>query len=106
MTEETKKPKEEETEETIKEFEQQYPPVAEQPKHPGWVTIAEVFNKAETSHKTDPIFENMIFMLGYDFSSNIYVIKGDYLTIVDTGYLRTVKLSHDYEKQRHRNYHP
>jgi len=85
MTEETKKTKETEAEETTKEFEQQYPPVAEQPKHPGWVTIAEVFNKAEMSHKTDPIFENMIFMLGYDFSSNIYVIKGDYLTIVDTG---------------------
>ena len=85
MTEETKKTKETEAEETTKEFEQQYPPVAEQPKHPGWVTIAEVFNKAEMSHKTDPIFENTIFMLGYDFSSNIYVIKGDYLTIVDTG---------------------
>jgi hydroxyacylglutathione hydrolase len=85
MTEETKKTKETEAEETTKEFEQQYPPVAEQPKHPGWVTIAEVFNKAETSHKIDPIFENMTFMLGYDFSSNIYVMKGDYLTIVDTG---------------------
>ena len=85
MTEETKKAKEEEMEEAIKEFEQQYPPVAEQPKHPGWVTIAEVFNKAETSQKTDPIFENMMFMLGYDFSSNIYVLKGDYLTIVDPG---------------------
>jgi glyoxylase-like metal-dependent hydrolase (beta-lactamase superfamily II) len=84
MTEETKKSKEE-LEKSIKELEQQYPPVAEQPKHPGWVTIAEVFNKAETSHKTDPIFENMVFMLGYDFSSNIYVLKGDYLTIVDPG---------------------
>lgn len=85
MTEETKKSKEEETEETIKEFEQQYPPVAEQPKHPGWVTIAEIFNKAEASKKIDPIFENMVFMLGYDFSSNIYVLKGNYLTIVDPG---------------------
>jgi len=85
MTEETKKTKEEEMEETIKELEQQYPSVAEQPEHPGWVTVAEVFNKAEASKKTDPIFENMIFMLGYDFSSNIYVIKGDYLTIVDPG---------------------
>ena len=84
MSEKIKKAKEE-MEKTVKEFEQQYPPVAEQPKHPGWVTIAEVFNKAETSYKTDPIFENMVFMLGYDFSSNIYVLKGDYLTIVDPG---------------------
>ena len=85
MTEETKKTKEEEMEEAIKELGQQYPSVAEQPEHPGWVTVAEVFNKAEASKKTGPIFENMLFMLGYDFSSNIYVLKGDYLTIVDPG---------------------
>ena len=85
MTEETKKTKEEEMEEEIKELEQQYPSVADQPKHPGWVTVAEVFNKAEVSKKIDPFFENMFFMLGYDFSSNIYVLKGDYLTIVDPG---------------------
>jgi hydroxyacylglutathione hydrolase len=85
MTEETKKNKEKEMEEAIKELEQQYAKVDEQPKHPGWVPIAEVFNKAETSQNIDPIFENMVFMLGYDFSSNIYVLKGDYLTIVDPG---------------------
>jgi len=85
MTEKTKKSKEEEMAEAIKELKDQYTSVEEQPKHPGWVTIAEVFNKAETSYKTDPIFESMVFMLGYDFSSNIYVLKGDYLTIVDPG---------------------
>jgi glyoxylase-like metal-dependent hydrolase (beta-lactamase superfamily II) len=85
MTEQTKQNKEEEMEEAIKELEQQYTSVGDQPKHPGWVTIAEVFNKAEASHKTDPIFENMFFMLGYDYSSNVYVLKGDYLTIVDPG---------------------
>jgi len=85
MTEETKKTKEEEMEEAIKEFEQQYPSVEEQPKHPGWVSVAEVFKKAESLKKTGPIFENIIFMLAYDLSSNIYVIKGDYLTIVDPG---------------------
>jgi hydroxyacylglutathione hydrolase len=85
MTEEIRKTMEKEREEAIKGLEQQYTGVDEQPKHPGWVTIAEVFNKAEASHKTDPIFENMVFMLGYDFSSNIYVLKGDYLTIVDPG---------------------
>ncbi|MEA1945757.1 MAG: MBL fold metallo-hydrolase [Thermodesulfobacteriota bacterium] len=85
MTEQTKQNKEEEMEEAIKELEQQYTSVGDQPKHPGWVTIAEIFNKAEPSQKTDPIFENMVFMLGYDYSSNIYVLKGDYLTIVDPG---------------------
>jgi hydroxyacylglutathione hydrolase len=85
MTEETRKTKEKEMEEAVKELKSQYPSVAEQPDHPGWVTIAEVFNRAETSHKTDPIFEKLFFMLGYDFSSNIYVLKGDYLTIVDPG---------------------
>ena len=85
MTEETKKTKEKEMEDAIKEFEQQYPSVEDQPKHPGWVTVSEIFNRAKISKKTDPIFENMLFMLGYDFSSNIYVLKGDYLTIVDPG---------------------
>ncbi len=85
MTKETKKGKEAEIEETIKELENQYTSVEDQPKHPGWVTVAEIFNKAETSKKTDPIFENMFFMMGYDFSSDIYVLKGDYITIVDTG---------------------
>jgi glyoxylase-like metal-dependent hydrolase (beta-lactamase superfamily II) len=99
MTEETKKTKEEDMEEAIKEFEQQYPSVEDQPKHPGWVTVAEVFKRAETSKKTDPIFENMLFMLGYDFSCNIYALKGDYLTIVDpgndyTGFIELFKLNH------------
>ena len=98
MTEETKKTKEE-MEEAIKEFEQQYPSMEDQPEHPGWVTIAEVFKKAEVSIKTDPIFENMLFMLGYDFSCNIYALKGDYLTIVDpgndyTGFMELFKLNH------------
>jgi glyoxylase-like metal-dependent hydrolase (beta-lactamase superfamily II) len=99
MTEETKKTKEEEMEAAAKEFEQQYPSVEEQPDHPGWVTVDEIFNKAETSKKTDPIFENMLFLLGYDFSCNIYALKGDYLTIVDpgndyTGLMELFKLNH------------
>ena len=99
MTEETKKTKEEEMEEAIKEIKQQYPSVEEQPEHPGWVTLAEIFNKAETLKKIDPIFENMLFLLGYDFSCNIYALKGDYLTIVDpgndyTGFMELFKLNH------------
>jgi glyoxylase-like metal-dependent hydrolase (beta-lactamase superfamily II) len=51
----------------------------EEPKHPGWLTLAQVFKTA------DPFFEKILFLLAYDYSSNIYVIKGDYLTIVDPG---------------------
>ncbi|MDD2902840.1 MAG: MBL fold metallo-hydrolase [Syntrophales bacterium] len=58
--------------------ESQTPPV-EEPQHPGWLTLGQVF-KSE-----DPFFDKFLFLLGYDYSSNIYVIKGDYLTIVDPG---------------------
>jgi len=51
----------------------------EEPKHPGWLTLAQVFNLE------DPFFEKFLYLLGYDYSSNIYVITGDYLTIVDPG---------------------
>jgi hydroxyacylglutathione hydrolase len=54
-------------------------PPEQEPQHPGWLTLAQVFNSA------DPFFENFLYLLGYDYSSNIYVIKGDYLTIVDSG---------------------
>jgi glyoxylase-like metal-dependent hydrolase (beta-lactamase superfamily II) len=50
-----------------------------EPQHPGWLTLAQVFNSE------DPFFEKFLYLLGYDYSSNIYVIKGDYLTIVDPG---------------------
>lgn len=51
----------------------------QEPQHPGWLTLAEVFNSS------DLFFEKFYYLLGYDYSSNIYVIKGDYLTIVDPG---------------------
>jgi hydroxyacylglutathione hydrolase len=51
----------------------------EHPDHPGWLTLAEVFNSS------DPFFEKFYYLLSYEYSSNIYVIKGDYLTIVDPG---------------------
>lgn len=54
-------------------------PAEQEPQHPGWLTLAEVFNSS------DPFFEKFYYLLGYDYSSNIYVIKGDYLTIVDPG---------------------
>jgi len=51
----------------------------EEPQHPGWLTLAQVFQSS------DPFFEKFLFLLAYDYSCNIYVIKGDYLTIVDPG---------------------
>jgi glyoxylase-like metal-dependent hydrolase (beta-lactamase superfamily II) len=54
-------------------------PAEQEPQHPGWLTLAEVFNSS------DPFFEKFYYLLGYDYSSNVYVIKGDYLTIVDPG---------------------
>jgi glyoxylase-like metal-dependent hydrolase (beta-lactamase superfamily II) len=32
-----------------------------------------------------PLFEKTLFLQGYEFSSNIYVITGDYLSIIDPG---------------------
>jgi len=51
----------------------------QEPQHPGWLTLTQVFNSA------DPFFEKFYYLLGYDYSSNIYVIKGDYVTIADPG---------------------
>jgi len=54
-------------------------PPEEERQHPGWLTLDEVFNSS------DPFFEKFYYLLGYDYSSNIYAIKGDYVTIVDPG---------------------
>lgn len=52
----------------------------EEPKHPGWEPLSGVPNA------TDPVFEKFLVLRSFDtFSSNIYVIMGDYLTIVDPG---------------------
>ena len=51
----------------------------EEPQHPGWLTLSQVYNFS------DPFFEKFYYLLGYDYSCNIYVIRGDYLTIVDPG---------------------
>ena len=34
---------------------------------------------------SDPVFEKSMFLIGYQESSNVYVLAGDYLTIVDPG---------------------
>src|SRR4030067_566763 len=40
---------------------------------------------ADLLHLPYPFFAKTLFLLGYDFSSNIYVITGDYVTIIDPG---------------------
>ncbi|MGH7771791.1 MAG: MBL fold metallo-hydrolase [Candidatus Binatia bacterium] len=51
-----------------------------EPQHPGWEPLARIL------HTTTSFFEKFLFLRSVDtFSSNIYVIMGDYLTIVDPG---------------------
>jgi glyoxylase-like metal-dependent hydrolase (beta-lactamase superfamily II) len=50
-----------------------------EPDHPGWLSIAEIM---KISH---PVYEKSVFLVGYQESSNVYVLAGDYLTIVDPG---------------------
>jgi glyoxylase-like metal-dependent hydrolase (beta-lactamase superfamily II) len=69
----------------------------QEPPHPGWQTLAQVLQSS------DPFFEKFLFLLAYDYSSNIYVITGDYLTIVDpgndyTGFMDLFKL--DYQPEQ------
>ena len=46
---------------------------------PTWQTIAEV------TGLSNPLFEASLFAVGYDFTSNVYMIRGDYLSIIDPG---------------------
>ncbi len=51
-----------------------------QPPHPGWQPLATVLDT------TTPCFEKLLFLRSFEtFSSNIYVIMGEYVTIVDPG---------------------
>jgi len=54
---------------------------AEEPQHPGWERLATVLNTPT------PFFEKFLFLrsVADTFCCNIYVIRGDYLTIVDPG---------------------
>lgn len=49
------------------------------PESAGWRTLSDVFGVK------DPIFERILYLHGYGFSSNIYVIRGDAPAIVDPG---------------------
>ena len=69
------------------EFPEEFDPLEEgvvlpaelEPDHPGWLSIAEIMKIS------DPVFEKSKFLIGYQESSNVYVLAGDYLTIVDPG---------------------
>ncbi len=69
------------------EFPEEFDPIEEgvvlpaeyEPDHPGWLSIAQIMKIS------DPVFEKSMFVIGYQESSNVYVLAGDYLTIVDPG---------------------
>jgi len=48
-------------------------------KHPGWLPLSGLLDAA------DPFFEKVLFLPGYELSSNVYVVEGTYLSIVDPG---------------------
>ena len=57
------------------EFEQE-----EEPRHPGWQSVPRVLNI------TAPFFEQFLFLRSVEtLASNVYLLTGDYLTIVDPG---------------------
>src|SRR3990170_263722 len=50
-----------------------------QPDHPGWRPLSVVLDT------TDPFFGSIIFLPGFEFSSNIYAITGTDFSLIDTG---------------------
>lgn len=51
-----------------------------EPLHPGWQNLGQVFKPK------DPFFEKIYFMLAYEYSSNIYLLKSDRdVSIIDPG---------------------
>ncbi len=46
---------------------------------PTWKCLADILEI------DDPFFKSVLFLQGYDFSSNIYLIRGDYITVIDPG---------------------
>ncbi|MDI6852564.1 MAG: MBL fold metallo-hydrolase [Deltaproteobacteria bacterium] len=52
------------------------------PSHQGseeWQSVAELTNIS------NPLFEKTLFLLGYDFSSNMYLLQGEHCSFIDTG---------------------
>ncbi|MBP8644601.1 MAG: MBL fold metallo-hydrolase [Syntrophobacteraceae bacterium] len=50
-----------------------------EPRHPGWLPLVSVLETDEA------IFRDCLFMPGFDISSNIYLLAGEDLVIVDPG---------------------
>ena len=50
-----------------------------QPDHPGWRPLSVVLDT------TDPFFGSILFLPGFEFSSNIYAITGTDFSLIDTG---------------------
>ncbi|MGO9315556.1 MAG: MBL fold metallo-hydrolase [Syntrophobacteraceae bacterium] len=64
----------------VKNIETEHSPNDEnEPEAPGWIFLSELFQQQ------DPLSKNMLFLEGYDFTSNIYMIVGESLTIIDPG---------------------
>ena len=51
----------------------------ETPTEENWTLLADLANVK------NPLFDRILFLFGYDFSSNTYLIQGDYLSIIDPG---------------------
>jgi len=52
------------------------------PSHQGsenWQSLAELTNIS------NPLFDKTLFLMGYDFSSNMYLIQGEYHSFIDSG---------------------
>lgn len=50
-----------------------------EPNHPGWLGIGEILKEPH------PVFNNSKFLIGYHHSSSVYLLAGDYITLVDPG---------------------
>lgn len=55
------------------------PELAEGEPEPTWQTVAEV------TGLRSPLFDCLFFAIGYEFGSNVYLIQGDYLSLIDPG---------------------
>ncbi|MBM4295843.1 MAG: MBL fold metallo-hydrolase [Deltaproteobacteria bacterium] len=57
----------------------EFPEFGYVPDETSWESLASLLKSSQ------PFFENTLFLQGYEFSSNIYLVKGDYLSIIDPG---------------------
>lgn len=55
------------------------PELVEGEPEPTWQTVAEV------TGLHNPLFDKLLFAIGYEFTSNVYILQGDYLSIIDPG---------------------